>query len=89
MCRGRYNCIIKELHIELFKGQTNYSDMVDTVYDLLNGYQDRSKIHATSNLKNGTLSFGTVGEEKDKDDRKDIMPPTNGGKVRPDITCHK
>eukprot|EP00957_Ditylum_brightwellii_P125632 9575982-Ditylum_brightwellii.AAC.1 len=63
--------------------------MVDTVYDLLNGYQDRSKLRGASDLNNGTLSFGTVGEEKDKDDRKDVVPPTNGGKVRPDITCHK
>eukprot|EP00957_Ditylum_brightwellii_P080585 6129310-Ditylum_brightwellii.AAC.1 len=90
-CHARYNRLIEELHNEFLKEQDNYLKTVNKAYNMLNDYQDRSKLHGAGNLNNGALSFSTVGEEEEKKDEEgkgDVMDPKNGGCVRPEITCH-
>eukprot|EP00957_Ditylum_brightwellii_P208307 15356751-Ditylum_brightwellii.AAC.1 len=66
--------------------------MVEEAYALINEYSDKANQRATGATSNGAMSFNTVGQEAEKkeDENQDeeIVLPTGGAKVRPDITCH-
>eukprot|EP00957_Ditylum_brightwellii_P021589 1627413-Ditylum_brightwellii.AAC.1 len=83
ICRVRYERLIEDLHNNYLLGRCSYPLTVASAYDLINGYQDKSRHRTVGATTNGALSFSTIGEEKE------IVPPTNGGKTRADIQCHK
>eukprot|EP00957_Ditylum_brightwellii_P106285 8107985-Ditylum_brightwellii.AAC.2 len=80
-CRGRYNRLIEELHNKFLKEQHNYQDSVLAAYNILNGYQDKSKIRGENNLNNGFLSFGTIGDKEKEVGPEDVTALSNGGKT--------
>eukprot|EP00957_Ditylum_brightwellii_P210936 15365573-Ditylum_brightwellii.AAC.1 len=88
ICRVRYERLIEELHNNYLLGRCSYPMTVTNAYDLINGYQDRSRHRTTGNTTNGALSFSTVGAEKEDSD-KEVVPPANGGKTREEIKCHQ
>eukprot|EP00957_Ditylum_brightwellii_P199316 15193030-Ditylum_brightwellii.AAC.1 len=88
ICRVRYERLIDELHNDYLLRRCSYPMTVASAYDLINGYQDRSRHRAIGNTTNGVLYFSTVGTEKEDSD-KEVVFHANGGKSRENIKCHQ
>eukprot|EP00957_Ditylum_brightwellii_P121514 9267985-Ditylum_brightwellii.AAC.1 len=91
LCRVRYSWLTEEIYNDQVRGQPKYPATIKDAYKLINMYTDKANQHSMAATTNGAMSFNMVGEEEKKEDNdwhEEIVPPTGGAKLRPDIRCH-